>query len=349
MKLIRANRPRILTTLAAALVAGSVACGSPSGGENVANGSIASAVSAVGPDGATYSLPAGTTLSLVAASGGATYVFPVDTGGTSASYSVPAGRYAATLSTVTELLRAGDAGPLTPVNATLSDAQPYEITVVAGLTTDLTLHFSAAGGEAITFSSGTVNTTVSVSFDAGPANAVGSTLQLNLTAQTNGTSTGPLTAALTFEITGPFVQNVGDVCAPIGRPTIVDSTGNPAYYYLAGATQSGNGSICFAGGADAEGSYVDPVNGITIGSWSGNFAVMYQDSAPVWSSINGSYSGSAAYLFMGDISGDIFDGTTLNLAALSSPTSVSGGASFTQNGGAWSELTGGTATLQLLP
>jgi hypothetical protein len=349
MKLIRANRPLILTTFAAALIAGSVACGSPSAGEDVASGTVEAAVSAIGPDGATYSLPSGTILTLVAASSGTSYPLSVGMGGTSAAYAVPAGQYSATLSSVTQLLRSGDAGPQTAVTASLADAQPYEISVFAGQTTDLVFHFTAAGsGGPITFSQGAVATSVSVGFDAGASNAVGTTLQLNITSETNSVIS-QLTGTLTFQITGPFVPSVGQVCAPIGAATLANGSNNTGWYYLEAASQSGNGSICFAGGADATGTYADPVSGITVGTWYGQIAVMYQDSSPSWGSVASGYSGSAAFLLLGDMSTTVFDGETLNLQALSAPTTITNAASFPQYNSGWYQMNGGTVTLQVLP
>jgi hypothetical protein len=352
MKLITSNQrhPFITALVAAAVVAGSIACGAPSSGEKVASGAVESAITAVGPDGATYSLPSGTTLTLVStANPNTAYSFPVDGAASSEAYSIPAGAYSATLSSVTFLNRSGDAGPTTAVTATLTDPQPYQVNVFAGQTTDLTFHFSLATGGTITFSTGTVNTDVSVAFDAGAANGVGATFQLNLISQGVGSGVGTLSGTLTFQVTGPFVPAVGDVCAPISAPVLTAGSNDAAWFYVEGASQSGNGSICFAGGADASGTYVDPIGGITVGKWSGAFAVMFADATPSWGSIPGAggFSGSAAYLYQGTLPVGVFDGASLKLGALSAPAS-SNGASFTENNGSWSQLNG-SATLQLLP
>jgi uncharacterized membrane protein YgcG len=142
-----------LLAIAAALTT-SVACSSRVG-EDVGAGAIEAPLTSVGPDGARYAFPAGASLTLVGPAPAVTSVtLPVDGPGATATFDLAAGDYAATLSSVTSLVRTASAGVPASVPATLTDPQPYAVTITPGHATQLTFHFSVAEFGTVTVSGG---------------------------------------------------------------------------------------------------------------------------------------------------------------------------------------------------
>jgi hypothetical protein len=251
---------------------------SPSPGEQT--GTLSAALTAVGPDGATYSLPLSTNLMIYTAptdGGVSTFMaqLGLSGGGATQSFSVGSGSYTATLfsnygglppdaGTPWTLTRNGDGGA-TSVQAVLTDPQPYTFTINAGQITNVTFHFTVLGLGSLTFSTGTLTTGVQVvSGTTTPGHIVvtGNALmyppgsgQLNLTPAVNSllTYTGnpSVSYAENLTITGPFVPNVDAVCAPVSGT--VTATGSAD----AGATgtdladlfiesSNGTGTVCLS-------------------------------------------------------------------------------------------------------
>jgi hypothetical protein len=124
-------------------------------------GTISAAISTVGPDGATYSMPAGTYLRVIAATWEQYY--PIDGVGSTFSQALPAGDYTIGLyfSSDPRLVRS-DGTVSNEVTAIWTDPQPLNLTVTSGLTTPLVLHFDTEGLENITFVDGTLDVSIEV-------------------------------------------------------------------------------------------------------------------------------------------------------------------------------------------
>jgi hypothetical protein len=343
MKLKLISSTLALALLGAGLAVNAVACGSATTTES--SGTVSAAVTTVGPDGAIYALPAGTTLSLVSsASGSQTFSLAVDGTGSTESYTLPSGTYSATLSTVTSLVRTGDAGPATSVPATLSDAQPYQVIVTAGATTSLTFHFAIAGtGQNLTFSTGGVSTNVVVSTNGGTATGVGATFQVTLAAGGSSTSigayaTGALQGTLTFSVTGAFVAAVDEVCAPIGALVLTNVIDNGyAYNVLEGSGSTGY--VCFSLRQPGDtGNNVLPLAWDGVSTWQGNVAVL----------IGNGVSTSDQILLSGFTTTPTFNGTSLELSPLAALTPFTATSNLYWTGFG-NGVVSGPATLQLLP
>jgi hypothetical protein len=248
--------------LASAAASGVVACSSPGASAPAPDGdqgTISAALTAVGPDGALYTFNAGAYLQLnwsaEAGPGSTQLTFNATT--PTQSFSVPAGTYSATLANVSTLARNGDGGA-SSVTAVLNDPQPYSFTVTPGGTTALTFHFTIEGVGNITFSTGTLTTSLQV--DAGTANA------------TKGTATGTanfgneflggpsaLNTALqfsapvavnytiNFSLTGPFAPGLDSVCAPatvtVNAPQVAGTPSQNLAAFL-DETSGGTGTFC---------------------------------------------------------------------------------------------------------
>jgi hypothetical protein len=343
MKLKLISSTLALALLGAGLATSAVACGGASSTE--ASGSVSAAVSTIGPDGATYALPTGTTLSLVnTSSGSTTFSLAVDSGGSSATFTLPAGTYSATLSTVTSLNRTGDAGPVTAVPATLSDAQPYQIVVTAGSTTSLTFHFAIAGtGQNLTFSTGGVSTNVVVSANGGTASGVGATFQVALqaggsSATIAGYNTGAMQGTLTVTVSGAFVPTVDQVCAPVGALVLANVIDNGEGYNILESSSS-TGYICFSLRSPGDtGANVLPFPFGGVSSWEGNVALLLTNST----------TNSDQYLISGWTAAPVFNGSSLQLANIAAATSFTAYSSLYWYGEGTGSVSG-PATLQLLP
>jgi hypothetical protein len=216
--------------LVAAVAGGVAACSAGRGGAarttDESTGQVLAALSAVGPDGATYTLPSSAFLNVSwtgdGGSGASTLQFN-NTPGTQ-SFSVAVGNYTATLFGATSLVRTGDAGTTT-VSATLNDAQPYAFTVKGGQTTSLTFHFTVQGIGNLTFSTGTLGTNLQV--DSGtttPTRAIasGSASVISVTNGPPGLSsalsfmgTQPVSYSIAVTLTSPFQASVDSACANI--------------------------------------------------------------------------------------------------------------------------------------
>jgi hypothetical protein len=221
-------------------------------------GTIAAALTAVGPDGATYTL-AGAYLELSWTNeGGLQQQFlQFDSTTPTQSFSVAPATYSATLHTQPTLTRIADGGATT-VPAKLLDPQPYTFSVAAGQTTPLTFHFAVGFGN-VTFSTGTLSTSLQVEAGAaqptraqasGTANVATASLHgpPALNAALPATATVSLSYSVAATLTSPFAASVDGACANI-TATITASSGTSAteqnFAALFNEASGGSGTLCF--------------------------------------------------------------------------------------------------------
>jgi hypothetical protein len=297
------------------------ACASAPGDESVASsGSVEAALSAVGPDGATYALPSTTTLTLT---GATTATLPISSTLASESFSVPAGTYGATLSQgvadagTTWTLTRSASGSSTTVQAILTDTMPLALTVVKGETTPLTFHFAIDSLGNVTFGTGTVNTGIQVDAGAFPVSTAKITGTASLTAPTlhgstafdhalqfSGTASVPYVLSLTR--TGAWTSANDEACAAVS--VVASSTAaNAALGALVDEVSTGSGDLCFG----------DP-------NVAGRFSLtLHRTGTPRTATILAVLpSGGTFDVTLEGFVPGAFDGTTLDFATLGEPFTV---------------------------
>jgi hypothetical protein len=161
--------------MAPALASALAGCSSGGGGGSAnaseTTGSMEVALSTTGPDGATYSLPPTTTLLM---SSPVIIADPYLNATTpTQSFSLPAGNYQVTLQGGTDagafVLNRTAGGVTSTMTAFLVDPQPRTVTLTAGRTTPVVFHFLIPEIGNVTFSNGTLVSSIQV--DAGGASA----------------------------------------------------------------------------------------------------------------------------------------------------------------------------------
>jgi hypothetical protein len=312
------NSARVAVAVAAAL-AGACASQAPEGFEST--GEASAELSAVGPDGASYSLPATATLTFTPTGGFATTVLLAQ-GVATQSFSLPVGSYAVTLSPGTDtgstwtLTRAGDGGATT-VQAVLLDAMPVTISVADGKTTPLVFHFATdrlgnvvfgTGGVdagivldagAFPMSTGTVSGTATMSVETlnGP-------MALNNALKFNGNAMVTYTLSLTRSGNWTFASD--QACAPV-RVTTTASSRLAGLAAIVQEASGGAGSICFGDGS-LSGAFMVHVARTGLPST----ALMKSDLP----------SGGTFDVVATGLAPLVFDGGTLGLGALPEPFTV---------------------------
>jgi hypothetical protein len=253
----------LLTTLSLATAGlGAVACSSGSADSHASveqTGTIEAALTAVGPDGATYALSSSAFLQLSWRNdGGAqTQLLYFNSTSPSQSFDVAPATYSATLFNTTTLTRIADSGPTT-VSAILADTQPYTFTVTAGQTTDLTFHYTIAGIGDVTFSTGTLNTHLQVDASTASAGHVLASGTASVGWRTNGppalnaalAASGPVSVSYSVSatLTSGFAPATESSCANItGTITATaDTMGNDQNFAaLYNEASGGTGTVCF--------------------------------------------------------------------------------------------------------
>jgi hypothetical protein len=316
----------------AQLAACSSGAGAPRAASNEATGQILTSLTAVGPDGATYSLPSSAFLLLQwtggAGSGSSTLFFNNTT--PTQSFTVATGTYSATLNGATSLVRSAGGGT-SNVAATLTDGQPYAFTITGGEATGLTFHFVVQDIGDVTFSTGTLNTNLQV--DAGttsPSQAqvsggagVVSVLQgpPGLDSALSFMGTAPLYYSIAVTLTGPFQPSVDSACASatatITTPGMPFNSLQQNIDAFAQEASGGVGSFCVFDGNPSS-------------SFPGQI-VFYVDrtgapQTPQMIAALGGTSAGASQDFLFQIQGQpaspLFDGTTASLSQLSQPLTV---------------------------
>jgi hypothetical protein len=341
---------------------GGVACSSGSSDSHDSveqTGTIEASLTAVGPDGATYTLPINTDLLLSwygEAGTNSQFVY-FDSTSPTQSFAVAPGIYTGTLSNTMTLTRIADSGP-TIVPATLVDPQPYNFTVTAGQTTSLTFHFTIAGIGDVAFTTGTLSTHLQV--DAGTASAghilvTGST---SVSAVLNGpaalnmalTPTGPVAVSysVSASLTSPFSVGVESACAPIKGTinTTTDSANNdPIFASLMNEASGGTGTVCIYDANSSE----DPGQ---------VFLTFNRIGAPETSAITGVLGSTAqageSFFFQiyGTPATPLFDGTTLHLSEINQPMNMPANiiaAGYEPNNTYVAQGNSSTMTLQVTP
>jgi hypothetical protein len=256
MSIFRISMRALLAVVVPAVsVAGVSACSSaaPTNGEAGETGSLSMAMTAVGPDGATYTLPAGTTLVLeTGADAGSSSVANLNWTPnyqgtqTSDSFSLPPGNYQVLLvlppgQSAWNLNRAGDGGA-TSVVAVLASPNPFPVSITAGKTTPITLSFVVNSLGSIAFTTGTLQTNLQVDAGtnvaptsgvfAGTSSPYGEVIPGSDTAVNtlfNGLTTDALPSfSIPFKLTGPFAMGVDQTCAPASIPSMSATPGADA-------------------------------------------------------------------------------------------------------------------------
>jgi hypothetical protein len=202
--------------LGAAAVAGVcavVGCSSGGGSGGTGNGSetvgsVEVALSAIGPDGATYSLPQGTGLVIAPVPTGTTTIVGLNATTATQSFTIPPGNYALTLQGGTDagaftLNRTANSGPSTVV-ALLTDKQPRSVTVATNQTTSVPFHFIVPQIGNVTLSTGTLATSLQV--DGGTADAGHAVFNGNVPFQTTSPGNNPAVNALFTPWDSPTIQ-----------------------------------------------------------------------------------------------------------------------------------------------
>jgi hypothetical protein len=258
------------------LLAGAVALGAASGpiacsAQNTgavaeSTGTLEAALSAVGPDGATYTFESNDYFDVNSSPYNPDFNavgFGLNGSG-NITTSFPVGGYVGTLYggttsadggvTVFTLVRTIDGGSST-VQATLLDSGTYPFEIVAGQTTSITIHLNVAGLGTVTFSTGTLSVGTSITqSDGGGSGAVlvGSS---TVTSQTLGgpaavqtaltTAAGSAfaySATVTFAV--PWTPEVGSVCAIGTAQMTVPAGASTGAATLLGELNGASSEVC---------------------------------------------------------------------------------------------------------
>jgi hypothetical protein len=236
-------------------------------GSDEARGTIAAALSTVGPDGATYFLN-NVEMSIVptgnaGVSGGILFF-----GSGNQTNSMAVGSYAGTLQggptdgAVGWTLTRQDSSGSTSVSGVLLDPQPYLFTISAGMTTDLTLHFEVPTVGAITFAAGTLSTNLSIEAGTLPPGhaAVVATASFPQTAVMSGNTaldslltipaagTGDIPFSLSVTFTSPFALGVDNACAnataTVNATALPDAGTEDVYAAFFQEISGSSGQVC---------------------------------------------------------------------------------------------------------
>jgi hypothetical protein len=342
-----------------------VACSSASAPAAVTSradlGTLSTALTAIGPDGATYSLPLSTYM--VAswtgdAGSGNTDLFFNSTAGTE-SYSLSVGVYSVVVNGVTSLTRTAN-GVITTVSATLTDPQPYSFTITPGGTTPLALHFTIEGIGNITFSTGTLTTTLDVDAGTTTPTHVTAAGTAAVTADLNGpvglnqaltfTGTLPVSFTMAIHLTTPFVAGADCVCAT-GTATVTTASDDAGAAgvnanALFDEASGSSGSICVY---DTNSSW----NGAIFIDFSRGGGPQTPQMIAAFGPDGGVTGESFGLQFAANPATPLYNGTTATLSALEQPVTMPlnnlAAVFLPNNTYLWNSTAAGTVTLQLTP
>jgi hypothetical protein len=318
----------VLAATASLGLAAPIACSAPADtGEHVAQGTVSMALTAIGPDGATYTFPSNTFFVLTQ-SGTTVASAQFDQTTPTQSFSLPVGSYSGTLQnaaangTTWTLVRTVG-GTSTNATATLVDPSPYSLTITSGTTTNVTFHFTVAGVGNLTFQTGTLGTALQVDAGTGAPTGAAYSGPFNVSGQSlTGTpaqnsfltiASGSASYQVTLTRTGDWAPGLDQACMPVSAGvTAVSSSGLLQGWMgeLAGAT----GTVC-------------------IGDASQNNAVTLQlqrIGAPKTPAMKVGLTGpsySFTLLLSNPLPSPVYAGGTLSLSKLATPgaTLASGG------------------------
>jgi hypothetical protein len=312
-------------------------------------GSVSAAVSSVGPDGATYSLPSGTNLVIAHTDG--TFITCRSFVGSSATetFSIPSGTYSLGLSTTCALEggggdagttavpftlnRSGDGGAST-VSALLQN--PVQtVTITAGGTTPVVFNFNIQSLGTVTFGTGSTTVGIATSPDASIAPptsgaVAGSFGPTSYTDSSGGAKSGltslfatPATVQynLTMQSLSAFTANFDDQICATFVASIGTAPGTPIAYQalLSGELSGGAGTICFA---DANSSYAQNTVAISVSRAGAAKTVPLQTALS-----NGADAGTPGATFLLTLNAPtatVYNGSTAALGQFSSPVTFPG-------------------------
>jgi hypothetical protein len=327
----------VLAVAAASLPASLVACSghdTAPASENVGQGALQVALTAVGPDGATYAI----TAEQFEIQGGSfsTWIYFDPTKATE-SFSLPSGSYTGQLLSASgaafdagatfPLTKKNTDGTTTTVPATLVDPDSFPFTIENGQTTALTLHFQVPGLGDVTFSAGTLTVGASVSqvngggsgasFDFpdgsvayqqlafGDAGDGGAAAFLAAEAGT------PAPLTVTAQLTGAWTQYTDSLCATAKVTATTTSANAGVAALLTEATGSGSwASVCFF---DAKYHY-----GVSVST--------DRSGAPVTPQLQGQIAGTPQFQVQvyGQTASAIYTGSKFSPELLAKPTLLNG-------------------------
>jgi hypothetical protein len=292
-------------------------------------GSVEADLSTVGSDGATYSLPPGTTITFAQTIDGSTSTTTevLSTGVPTQTFWLPPGEYGVTLSqgsadagSTWTLQRAGDGGP-TSIPAVLGDSLPISVTVTAGQATSLVFHFLTPTLGDVTLGTGGVEAGVALDAGAFPLSTGTSTGTASMSVEMlNGSTTlnnalrfsGSVSVSYTLSITrsGAWVMASDQACAPVSATASATSK-NAALSAIVSETSGGSGTICFGDG-----------------TLSGAFNLhLSRTGAPTTSTMKTDLPrGGTFEVELQGLAPEVYSGTTLRLSSLPEPFTVTAAA-----------------------
>ena len=315
---------QIATAVAAA--AALAGCAETASDDEDRYGSLATAVTATGSDGATYRMPAGTFVQVYSST--FSDFWSMDGDFQILTVEVPVGDYDVNLShsagyTVEwPLERTNPDATTETVTATLVTVQPVEVTVNEGATSSLVFQFQVVDGGTVTFAHGVIDISIDVDVDE---STVGRTTY-SATYTKDGENFGPTAPPelgdmvhgvgdavfhqISVNVVGDWVQNSSN--SACSTATLIGGTVSLSYIeltreaWLGGATAQ----LCVYGGIYAP--YVFLQTSRTGPAITPTFQALPADEISVFQSM---------YTVLPDT---IFDGTTLDLGAMTGTFTLSG-------------------------
>lgn len=289
-------------------------------------GSLATAVTATGTDGATYRLPAGTYVQVW----NDTFFdyWSMDGDMNILTVEVPVGDYYVALGhsngyTVEWPLDRTNVDATTEtVDATLLTPQPVSVTVTEGATSSLVFQFQVVDGGTVTFAHGLIDFSIDVSVDT----------------STIGRNTFSATYTKDGENFGPTAPpELGDLVPAVGDPVFHQISVNVVGDWVQTSSNSACSTATLIGGT-VSASYVEFAREAWTGGATARFCVyggiyapyVYLTSQRVGPAVTATFAALPAdelYVFqtMSTVLPDpVFDGTTLDLGAMTGTFTVTG-------------------------
>ena len=312
-------------TTAVAAAAALAGCAETGPGED-AYGSLATAITATGSDGASYRMPAGTFVQVW--NGTFSDFWSMDGDFQILTIDVPVGDYQVALSHGSgytlewPLERTNPDATTETVTATLLTVQPVPVTVNEGATSSLVFQFQVVDGGTVTFAHGLIDISIDVEVDTSAEGRATFSATYNHDSADFG-ATAPATLGdflpavgdpvfhqMSVNVVGDWVQtSANSACS---TATLIGGTVSASYVELAREAWTGGATarLCVYGGTYAP--YV--------------FVESYRSGPPVTATFAALADEVYAYQTMNTFLPDpIFDGTNLDLGAMTGTFTVSGG------------------------
>jgi hypothetical protein len=334
----------------------STACSSSGSGaspvteETASTGEISAALFAVGPDGATYTLPAYTdfVITRVGSAFGTCRSYLGSNATQTQTLSFPAGTYTVGLSSSCTLPDAGGDGGATGVPFTLNRAgdggastvsavlqNPVQtVTIASGGTTPIVFNFAIQGLGTLSFGNGSANVGIatSPSVTASPptsgvfAGSFGPTAYADSSSGTMPALTSlfatPGTAPfnLTLKSLSAFTANLDDSICATFTAQITTGAGTPTALQalLAGELSGAQGTVCFA---DASSSYAQNMVAITINKMGPVSTPTFQTALA--NTTDGGVPSAGFLLILNAPTALVYNGSTAAFGQFSAPVTLS--------------------------